>query len=74
MDLNKPSVENAAFMVEEIQKKLRVVNMGVIKSTHFREEQYEELKDVYDYVMKKESFSVNEMDGILEELKQLRNA
>jgi uncharacterized protein YfkK (UPF0435 family) len=72
MDLNKPSPENAEFMVEEIKKKLRVATGAAIKSTHFNEEQFEELKDIYDMVMSKERFSISEIEAIVSELGKLR--
>ncbi|MGD6887852.1 DUF1128 family protein, partial [Staphylococcus shinii] len=38
----------------------------------FDEEMYEELKDIYELVMRKPSFSPNEMQAIAEELGNLR--
>ncbi|MCM3598418.1 DUF1128 domain-containing protein [Metabacillus idriensis] len=59
-------------MIEQIKEKLRVINIGAIKPSHFDEEMYEELKDIYDLVMKKNTFSPNEMQAIVEELGNLR--
>ncbi|KAB2336095.1 DUF1128 domain-containing protein [Cytobacillus depressus] len=72
MDLAQKSVENVEFMIEKIKEKLNVLNFGAIKPSHFDEEMYEELKDIYDLVMKKNSFSPNEMQAIAEELGNLR--
>lgn len=72
MDLTQKSVENVEFMIEKIKEKLRVLNFGAIKPSHFNEEMYEELKDIYDLVMKKNSFSPNEMQAIVEELGSLK--
>lgn len=72
MNLSQKSIENVDYMIEKIKEKLKVLNFGAIKSTHFDEEMYEELKDVYDLVMKKNSFSPNEMQAIVEELGNLR--
>ncbi len=71
-NLSEKSVENVEFMIEEIKEKLRVINIGAIKPSHFDEEMYEELKDIYDHVMKKNTFSPNEMQAIVEELGNLR--
>jgi uncharacterized protein YfkK (UPF0435 family) len=72
LDLTQKSVENVEYMIEKIKEKLKVLNFGAIKPSHFNEEMYEELKDIYDLVMKKNSFSPNEMQAIAEELGSLR--
>jgi uncharacterized protein YfkK (UPF0435 family) len=72
VDLSQKSTENVEFMIEKIKEKLRVLNFGAIKPSHFDEEMYEELKDIYEMVMKKNSFSPNEMQAIVEELGNLR--
>ncbi|AND38635.1 MULTISPECIES: DUF1128 domain-containing protein [Bacillaceae] len=71
-NLSEKSVENVEFMIEAIKEKLKVLNLGAIKPSHFDEEMYEELKDIYDLVMKKDSFSPNEMQALVEELGSLR--
>jgi uncharacterized protein YfkK (UPF0435 family) len=71
-DLSVKSTENVEFMIEAIKEKLKVLNLGAIKPSHFDEEMYEELKDIYDLVMKKDSFSPNEMQALVEELGNLR--
>ncbi|MFT4413863.1 DUF1128 domain-containing protein [Fredinandcohnia humi] len=72
MDLSQKSVENVEFMIEAIKEKLKVLNLGAIKPSHFDEEMYEELKDIYDLTMRKNSFSPNEMQALVEELGSLR--
>lgn len=72
VNLTEKSAENVEYMIDQIKEKLKVLNFGAIKSTHFDEEMYEELKDVYELVMKKNSFSPNEMQAIVEELGNLR--
>ncbi|MFC3885386.1 DUF1128 domain-containing protein [Bacillus songklensis] len=72
MDLSKKTAENVEFMIEAIKEKLKVLNFGAIKPAHFDEEMYEELHDIYELVMKKNSFSPNEMQAIAEELGNLR--
>lgn len=72
MNLAEQSVENVEFMIEKIKEKLKVLNLGAIKPSHFDENMYEELKDIYELVMKKNSFSPNEMQAIVEELGSLR--
>jgi uncharacterized protein YfkK (UPF0435 family) len=72
LNLAEKSVENVEFMIEQIKEKLKVLNLGAIKPSHFDENMYEELKDIYELVMKKNSFSPNEMTAIVEELGNLR--
>lgn len=72
MNLSEKSIENVEYMIDSIKEKLRVLNFGAIKSSHFDEEMYEELKEIYEMVMKKSSFSPNEMQAIAEELGNLR--
>lgn len=72
MDLTQQSIENVEFMIEKMKEKLKVLNLGAIKPSHFDEEMYEELKEIYDMVMRKSSFSPNEMQALVEELGGLR--
>ncbi|AST90008.1 MULTISPECIES: DUF1128 domain-containing protein [Sutcliffiella] len=72
MNLSEKSIENVEYMIEEIKQKLKVLNLGAIKPSHFDGEMYEELKEIYELVMKKDSFSPNEMQALVEELGNLR--
>ncbi|ANB57055.1 hypothetical protein GFC29_3311 [Anoxybacillus sp. B7M1] len=72
MDLSQKSLENMEYMIEKIKEKLKVLNFDVMKSSHFDETLYEELRDLYEMVMRKSSFSPNEMQAIVEELGNLR--
>mgnify|MGYP005759692967 CR=1 FL=1 len=72
MDLTVGSRENIEFMLEEIKRKLQIVNAGALKASSFETEKYEDLRDIYEHVMGKNSFSVSEMDAIVTELGRLR--
>ncbi|MDG5473313.1 DUF1128 domain-containing protein [Jeotgalibacillus sp. ET6] len=72
MNLSVKSTENAEYMIDQIKDRLRIVNAGAIKATHFDEEMYEELHDLYTMVMKRDNFSPSEMQAIAEELGNLR--
>lgn len=74
MDLTKRSQENVAFMVEEIKKKLRMATGAAMNASHFDEEQYEDLKDLYEMVASKSNFSISEIDAITRELGRMRKA
>lgn len=72
MNLSQKSAENVEYMIEQIKEKLRVLNLGAIKPSHFDEEMYEELKEIYEMVQRKNSFSPKEMQALVEELGSLR--
>jgi uncharacterized protein YfkK (UPF0435 family) len=72
MNLSEKSIENVEYMIEQIKEKLKVLNLGAIKPSHFDEEMYEELKEIYEMVQRKNSFSPNEMQALVEELGSLR--
>ncbi len=68
LDLTVQSTENIAYMVEAIKEKLRMVNAGAVRPENFNTEMYEDLLDIYNHVMKRETFSISEMQAITEEL------
>ena len=72
MNLSEKSTGNVEYMIEQIKEKLKVLNLGAIKPSHFDEEMYEELKEIYEMVLRKNSFSPNEMQALVEELGNLR--
>ncbi|MEW9050943.1 MAG: DUF1128 domain-containing protein [Neobacillus sp.] len=72
MNLSQKTTENVEYMIEQIKEKLKVLNLGAIKPSHFDEEMYEELKEIYEMVLRKPSFSPNEMQALVEELGNLR--
>ncbi|MBM7693654.1 uncharacterized protein YfkK (UPF0435 family) [Peribacillus deserti] len=73
MDLSQNTPANAEFMVDKIIEKLRIMNIGAVKASHFNQEMYEELRDIYEMVMKKTNFTPRELEAIAEELGSLRN-
>ncbi|HEY9576428.1 MAG TPA: DUF1128 domain-containing protein [Pseudobacillus sp.] len=72
MDLSVKSPENIEYMLEQITTKLRMVNVGAIKPDHFNDSSYEDLKEIYELVNRKNNFSPSEMQAIVEELGNLR--
>jgi uncharacterized protein YfkK (UPF0435 family) len=71
MDLSVKTQENVEYMVEAIKEKLRMVNAGAMRASNFNEAMYEDLRDIYEHVMKRETFSISEMQAITEELGSL---
>ena len=72
MDLSNKSAENVEYMIEKIKEKLKVMNLGAIKPSHFDENMYEELVEIYEMVMRKNNFSTSEMQARAEERGSLR--
>lgn len=60
-------------MLEEMKKKLNVVNGSVIKGDSVSVNKHEDLKALHKHVMRQPSFSISEMDEIVQELGQLRD-
>lgn len=73
MNLSVKSQENIEYMLEVILEKLNLINMDALKSSDINEERYEELVDIYELVMRRDSFSPAEIQAIAEELGNLRN-
>jgi uncharacterized protein YfkK (UPF0435 family) len=74
MNLSENTLANAEFMMEEIKKKLRMVTGAALKATQLKDEQYEDLKDIYEMVAGKSQFSISEIEAIATELGRLRKA
>ena len=72
VDLHLKSPENIDYMIEQITTKLKMVNVGALNPSHFNLDKYEDIRDIYEMVMKKNTFSPNEMQAIVEELGTLR--
>lgn len=74
MDLETPSKENVAHIVDEIKSRLNLVNEALIDPDDFELEKYDELLDLYHMIRKKGTLTPMEMEGILAELGELRKA
>lgn len=72
MDLTRNTLENVDYMIEEIKKKLRMATGAALKATALNDEQYEDLRDIFDMVSSKPNFSISEIEAITTELGRLR--
>ncbi|KYC62438.1 DUF1128 domain-containing protein [Heyndrickxia coagulans] len=72
LDLSKKTAQNMAYMVQAITAKLKMVNTAALQSSQFSIDHYDDLFDLYEMVMKKNTFSPNEMQAIVEELGSLK--
>lgn len=71
-DLEHTSRENIEFIVEYIKKRLQVVNTAAISAKSFQTDQYEDLLDLYDFLAKKERYTMSEIESIIDELGKMR--
>lgn len=74
MNLTNPSIENMAYMIEEIKTKLRMASGAAMQAAHYNLDRYEDIKDIYEMVVSKEKFSISEIEAIASELGKLRNS
>jgi len=72
VNLNEPSVENIHHIIDALKDKLRMVNADAMRPESFDQSNYEDLLDLYNLVMKRDSFSLSEMHAIVSELGSLR--
>lgn len=72
VDLEHTSRENIEFIVEYIKKRLQVVNTAAISAKSFNTDQYEDLLDLYDFLAKKERYTMSEIESVIDELGKLR--
>lgn len=72
LNLLTPSQENIDYMIEALKKKLQLVNSGLIMGSDYNVDQYDDIKELYDMVMKMPGFSVRDMEEIVSELGALK--
>ena len=72
VDLSKNTPENINYMVNQITLKLKMANAEALRSESMNADLYDELREIYEMVMRKDNFSINEMQALAEELGQLR--
>ncbi|EFM10519.1 protein of unknown function DUF1128 [Paenibacillus curdlanolyticus YK9] len=74
MNLNEATLENVEYMIDTIKSKLKMATAAAMQSTHFDLARYEDIKDLYDVVVSKPSFSISEVEALVSELGKLRNS
>lgn len=73
MSEQDPRREELSQMIEDIKKKLHVVNGAAIQSESFSLSRYDDIEEIHQMVMGKDRFSVSELDAIISELGQMRD-
>ncbi|WP_054956876.1 DUF1128 domain-containing protein [Paenibacillus dakarensis] len=72
MDLNEKSQENIEYMIEQMKLKLRMASAAAMQASAFSKDQYEDIRDLYDMVMSKNTLSISEVEALVSELGRLR--
>ena len=74
--MRKKEVNNLANsneqMIDEIRGRLNLVNQSVIDPEKFKTADEQEIREIYDYVTSKASFTPSEASAIAEALGQIR--
>lgn len=63
---------NNEQMIDEIRGQLNLVNQSVIDPEKFKTANEQEIREIYDYVTSKASFTPSEASAIAEALGQIR--
>ncbi|WP_240627473.1 DUF1128 domain-containing protein [Thermoflavimicrobium daqui] len=75
VNLEVANQANLEFLVKEIKGHLKIVNAALISPEDFRISDYEDLLEIYQLIQKKQGrLTMMEIEGILEELGELRKA
>lgn len=71
-DLEEASRENIEFIIDYIKSSLKVVNAAAINPKSFDTDHYDDLLDLYEYMSKKDRFTMSEMESIITEIGNIR--
>jgi uncharacterized protein YfkK (UPF0435 family) len=67
--------KNLETLIMEIKSHLNVVNAALIQPEDFSEASYDDIVELYEYISKKQGkLTLMEIEGVLEELRSLRQA
>ncbi|GAF23325.1 MULTISPECIES: DUF1128 family protein [Shouchella] len=66
------SIDEVEALLNDMKKKLNIVNASVIKADAVNDRKHQDLLALHTHVMRQPSFSISELDEIVQELGQLR--
>ncbi|WP_100010989.1 DUF1128 family protein [Lentibacillus sediminis] len=72
MNLEYPSEENLAFILNELADRLNVVNRSLLDPEDYDIDKYDDIKLMYDLILQKGSLSAAETQAFIEELREVR--
>lgn len=74
MNLDKPSQENLKYILEQLGEKLGVANRILLDEKDYDLNRYDDLKFLYDHVVKSGSLSPQETHAFIDELRTVRKS
>jgi uncharacterized protein YfkK (UPF0435 family) len=73
VNLQNATEANLEHLINEIKAKLKLVNPALINPNDFSLDQYDEIHEIYQMIEKKQGqLTMMEIEGVLEELRELR--
>ncbi|HLR51768.1 MAG TPA: DUF1128 domain-containing protein [Candidatus Avamphibacillus sp.] len=72
MNLDQPSEKNLKFILEELTKKLNVVNQRIMEPDEYDIDKYNDIKQMYDLIMARRKLSPSETQAFVDELRFVR--
>jgi uncharacterized protein YfkK (UPF0435 family) len=72
LDITVKNDATVQFMLEEIKNRLKMATMAAIKPDHFNTDHYEDVLELYEFVTSKTTFSITEMEAIVDELGRIK--
>ncbi len=74
MNLDQPTQENLAYILDELGNQLGVANRMLLDEKDYDLSRYDDLKFLYDHVVKAGSLTPSEIHAFIDELKTVRKA
>lgn len=72
MDLTEKTPENVAYMLDKMSEQLDVANRIVFDPKGYDLAKYDEIKMMYDMIMKRRNLSAAETTAFIDELRNVR--
>lgn len=72
MDLKEKTAENLAYMLEKMSVQLDVANKLVFDPKGYDLSKYDDIKYMYEFIMKKDTLSTAETSALVDELRSVR--
>jgi uncharacterized protein YfkK (UPF0435 family) len=72
MNLEKPTKENLAYLLNDLAERLSVVNRAIMDARDYDLSKYEDIKFMYDMVVQKGKLTALENQAFIDELSKVR--
>ncbi|WP_217585635.1 DUF1128 domain-containing protein [Lentibacillus saliphilus] len=72
MNLERPNEQNLKYILEDLTKRLGVVNRSLMDYQDYDLSKYDDLKMMYDIVKRKGQLSTSETEAFVNELRHVR--